>query len=415
MLGERSDQVQSERPRFPALDPEPSRSESLRRRLRNCAVAVIAIVVLAGLGGLAAYLVGQARAPHSSATRPAPGTQTRPASAAPAGTVLSQTAHGPLVLSGLRGQRSRLLMSLPSEVYVAAADGRYVATSNGLLLSIGAHGLLSSTHMRNVDASAWSPTALADHDQYVALQYYNSTNSQADGIPVSITSLVTGKFRTLGVADTLSGDPAAAGVIASLPAPPVATSTPTIAPSNGQWPDGRVVIRDAGKKDVLLGTAAQFNQDVGLPATAQTDLSPQPSPSGGMIAIVVQPIAGHYAAGVVVVTRAGRELFALHRAGRSVSAVWSPSGQSLAMIAQIPHGSVLAIWKVSDSTSASQRFPGTAGYGACVWSPDGAWILCAVTGQHSSGEQWAVASARGGPMVVTTGPGYPVQWLATGQ
>jgi hypothetical protein len=414
MAGERSDQVQSERPRFPALDPEPSRSESLRRRLRTYAVAGVAIVVLAGLGGLSTYLVRQTHAPHRGAGRQAQGTPTRPASAAPAGTVLSQTPHNALALSGLRGQRSRPLMSLPSQAYVAAADDRYVATSNGLLLSVGAHGLLSSTHMRNVDASAWSPVALADHDQYVAAQYYNSTNSQADGIPVSITSLVTGKFRTLGVADALSGDPAAAGVIASLPAPPVATSTPTIAPSDGQWPDGRVVIRDAGKKDVLLGTAAQLNQDVGLPVTAQTDLLPQPSPSGDMIAIVVQPIAGHFAAGVVVVSRAGRELFAFRRAGRSVSAIWSPSGHSLAMVAEIPHKSVLHIWTAGDGTSA-QNFPGSADYGACVWSPDGAWILCAVTGEHSNGEQWAVASARGGPMVVTTGPGYPVSWVATGQ
>jgi hypothetical protein len=376
-------------------------------------VAAVAIVVLAGLGSLATFLVRQARAPHSSASRHSQA-QTRPASAAPAATVLSQTPRGALVLSGLRGERPKLLMSLSQQVYIAATDNRYLATSNGLLLSIGANGRLSSAHMRNVDAGTWSPSGLADHDQYVALQNYNTSASQADGIPLSITSLLTGKSQSLGVADSVTGDPAAAGVIASLPAPPVATSTPTIAPSNGQWPDGSVVIRDAGKKDVLLGKAAQLNADVGLPATAQTDLFPQPSPSGGVIAIVVQPIAGHFPAGVVVVTRAGRELFALRRAGRSVSAIWSPSGQSLAMAVQVPHGSVLDIWSASDATSA-QSFPGAANYGACVWSPDGAWILCAVTGQHSSGEQWAVASARGGPMVLTTGPGYPVRWLGGGQ
>jgi hypothetical protein len=413
MAGERGGQLQSEGPRFPALDPEPSRSEALRRRLRKCAVAAVAIVVLAGLGSLATFLVRQARAPHSSASRHSQA-QTRPASAAPAATVLSQTPRGALVLSGLRGERPKLLMSLSQQVYIAATDNRYLATSNGLLLSIGANGRLSSAHMRNVDAGTWSPSGLADHDQYVALQNYNTSASQADGIPLSITSLLTGKSQSLGVADSVTGDPAAAGVIASLPAPPVATSTPTIAPSNGQWPDGSVVIRDAGKKDVLLGKAAQLNADVGLPATAQTDLFPQPSPSGGVIAIVVQPIAGHFPAGVVVVTRAGRELFALRRAGRSVSAIWSPSGQSLAMAVQVPHGSVLDIWSASDATSA-QSFPGAANYGACVWSPDGAWILCAVTGQHSSGEQWAVASARGGPMVLTTGPGYPVRWLGGGQ
>jgi hypothetical protein len=265
-----------------------------------------------------------------------------------------------------------------------------------------------------VDASTWSPAGLADHDTYIALENYNTAASQADGNPLSITSLVTGKSRSLGVADEVSGDPAGAGVIASLPAPPVATSTPTVAPSNGEWPDGSVVVRDAGKKDVLLGTAARLNGDAGLPASAQTDLFPQPDPAGDMIAIVVQPIAGHLPAGVVVVTRTGRELFALSRAGRSVSVSWSPSGHSLAIVVQVPHGSVLHIWSSGEATAA-QRFPAAADYGACVWSPDGAWILCAVTGEHSNGEHWAVASARGGPMVVTNGPGYPISWLGPGQ
>ncbi len=388
----------------------------MRRWLRKCAATAAVIVMLAGLGGLSTYLL-RGHASHGSASHQHGVRQTvrtRPASAAPAGTVLSQTPKGALALSDLRGQHPKLLMSLPQQVYVAAADSRYLVTSNGLLLSVGAHGQLSSTRMRNVNASAWSPAGLADHDQYIALLNYNTAASQADGTPLSITSLVTGKSQSLGVADDVSGDPASAGVIASLPAPPVATSTPTAAPANGEWPDGSVVIRDAGKKDRLLGTAGQLNSDAGLPASAQTDLYPQPDPAGDMIAIVVQPIAGRFSAGVVVVTRTGRELFALSRAGLTVSVSWSPSGQSLAIVAQLPHGSVLHIWS-SGETGAAQRFPGAADYGACVWSPDGAWILCAVTGQHSNGEQWAVASAHGGPMVVTTGPGYPISWLGAGQ
>jgi len=413
MEGERGSHRQAQWPRFPALDSEPSRSEALRRRLRICAVAAAAVVILAGLGGLTADLVRRASMRHGNAAQPSQAARTRPASAAPAGSVLSETERGALALSGLRGQHARLLMSLPQQVYVAAANSRYIATSNGLLLSIGPNGQLSSTRMRDVNAGTWSPEGLADHNQYVALQNYDTDASQPDGIPLSITSLLTGRSQSLGVADDVSGDPAAPGVIASLPAAPVATTTPTIAPSNGEWPDGSVVIRDAGRKDVLLGTAARLNQDVGLAASAQTDLFPQPDPAGDMIAIVVQPIAGHLPAGVVVVTRTGRELFALSRAGRSVSATWSQSGHSLAIIAQVSQGSVLHIWS-ADGIATAQRFPGTAEYGACVWSPDGAWILCAVTGQHATGEHWAVASARGGPMVVTTGPGYPIMWLGTG-
>jgi hypothetical protein len=409
MQAERADHDRAT-PRFPALDPELSRSEVGRRWLRNCAATAAVIVILAGLGGLTTYLLRE-HAPHSSASRQHGAQQTaktRPASAAPAGTVLSQMPAGPLALSDLRGQHPKLLMSLPRQAYVGAADSRYVAISNGLLLSIGAHGKLSSTRIRNVSASTWSPAGLSDHDQYIALENSNGSSGPGEN-PIDMTSLATGKSQSLGTGDTISGDPTAVGVIVSLPAVSVTRGTPT----NGLWPDGSVVLRDAGSKNVLLGTAAQLNADVHLPAGALTNFQPQPDPASDKIAIVVQP-DGRGSAGVVVVTRTGRELYTLGGLGSYASASWSPSGRSLAIAAPGPHGSVLHIWNASASTSV-QPFPGQADYGDCVWSPDGAWILCAVTGQHSNGEQWVVASARGGPMVVTNGPGYPVSWLGSGQ
>ena len=179
------------------------------------------------------------------------------------------------------------------------------------------------------------------------------------------------------------------------------------------WPDGKVVIRDAGRKDVLLGTAAQFNADAGLPASTADYLFPVPDPAGDKIAVEVEPQSGRLPSGVVVVSRSGHKLFALGRAGHYVGVSWSLSGRSLAMPAQVAHGSVLHIWNASGSTSA-QPFPGRADYAGCSWSPDAAWILCEVSGPHASGEQWAVASASGGPMVVTKGPGYPLAWLPAG-
>jgi hypothetical protein len=410
MQVERGDHEHSATPPFPALDPELTRSAQTRRWLRNGAVTAAVIVILAGLGGLTTYLV-RGHAPQRSASG-RPGVQqtakTLPASAAPAGTVLSQTPRGPLTLSGLRGQHPKLLMSLPEQAYVGAADSRYVATSTGLLLSIGAHGRLSSTRVRNVSASTWSPAGLSDHDQYIALENSNGSSGPGEN-SIDMTSLATGKSRSLGTGDTISGDPAAVGVIASLPAVSVTTGAPT----NGLWPDGSVVLRDAGSKNVLLGTAAQLNADVHLPAGALTGFQPQPDPAGDKIAIVVEP-DDRGSAGVVVVTRTGRELYALGGLGSYASAAWSPSGQSLAIAAPGPHGSVLHIWNASGSTSV-QPFPGHADYGDCVWSPDGARILCAVVGEHSNGEQWVVASAHGGPMVVTNGPGYPIRWLGAGQ
>jgi hypothetical protein len=414
MRGEDIDLDQSGRRRFPALDAELSRSKMTRRRLRNAAAVVAAVVVLAGLGGLTAYLV---RGPAGHAgVHPAapPPVKTLPAASAPAGSVLSQTPGGALALSGLRGRAPTVLMSLPRQVYISPTlDGRYFVTTNGELLSLGAHGHLTATRLRNVSQTSWSaggPEPLADHDKYLALQNFNGTGSPADGSPITIRSLATQKAQSLGTGDQMSGDPAAPGVIISVPAAIVATSTPTANGANGMWPDGKVVIRDAGRKDVLLGTAAQFNADAGLPAKTPDYLFPVPDPAGDKIAVVVDPQTGRLPSGVVVVSRSGHKLFALGRAGRYVGASWSLSGRSLAMPAQGAHGSVLHIWNASGSTSA-QPFPGRADYAGCSWSPDGAWILCEVSGPHASGEQWAVASAAGGPMVVTKGPGYPITWL----
>jgi len=424
MRGDDIDLDHAARRRFPALDAELSAGKMARLRLRNAALVAAVAVVLAGAGGLTAYLAGGTTAAPGSARRAAPAVQTRPATSAPAGRVLSQTPRGALAVSGLRGHAPTVLMSLPAQVYVSSTlDSRYFVTTNGQLLSLGASGKLTVTRLRNVSETSWSaggPEPLADHDKYLALQNFNTAGSQADGSPIMIRSLATQREQRLGTGDQLSGDPAAPGVIISLPAPIVATSTPTAAGASGMWPDSRVVMRDAGRKDVLLGTAAEFNTEVGLPAKTQDYLFPVPDPSGDKIAILVEPQSGFGEAqastlpsGVVVVSRSGHTLYALVRAGRHVGAAWSPSGRELAMPAQGAHGSVLHLWTAAGHTSA-QPFPGRADYAGCSWSPDDRWILCAVSGPHSSGEQWAVAAAAGGPMVATKGPGYPIAWLPGG-
>ncbi len=417
MRGDDIDLDRSVRRRFPALDAELSAARMARRRLRNAALVTAVVVVLAGLGGLIASLTSGTAAPGGAAHRAAPApVKTLPATSAPAGSVLSETQHGALALSGLGGHPAKVLMSLPSQVYVSSTlDARYFVTTNGQLLSL-ANGHLTATRLRNVGPAGWNaggPEPLADHDKYLAVQNFNNPGSEADGSPIMIRSLATQKGQSLGTGDQLSGDPAAPGVIISLPAPIVATSAPTTAGANGMWPDGKVVIRDAGRKDVLLGTAAQFNADAGLPAKTPDYLFPVPDPAGDKIAVLVEPQTGRLPSGVVVVSRSGHKLYALGRAGHYVGAAWSLSGQSLAMPALAGSRSVLHLWTAGGDTSA-QPFPGRSDYSGCSWSPDGRWILCEVSGPHASGGQWAVASAAGGPMVITKGPGYPVAWLPAG-
>ena len=415
MQGERGSQDHRGRLPFPALDPEFSRAELIRRRLRNWSAAAAVIVILAGLGGLATYLLRGHVTPHRGASERTnqQTVKTLPASAAPVGTVLSQTPRGALAISGLRGQPAPPLMSLPQQVFVSPSlDNAFLAVSNGLLVSVGAHGHLSATHLKNVSTTKWSPVGpepLADHDRFLALEYSGASAGPGDNA-ISVRSLATGKSESLGSGDLVAGDPAAAGVVASLP---VASLT-SGAPANGLWPDGMVVLRDAGQKAVVLGTAAQLYQDVHLPAGTLANFFPSPDPAGDKIAIVVQPLNPAASAGVVVVTRSGRVVYAVGGAGRSVSVSWSLSGQSLAIAGQGPHESVLRIWTASGSPSV-QPFPGHAGYTDCVWSPDGAWILCALAGEHSDGKQWVVAAASGGPMAVTKGPGFPLSWIGDGR
>jgi hypothetical protein len=251
---------------------------------------------------------------------------------------------------------------------------------------------------------------VADHDRYAVLQNYSGFVSQEDGSPISIMSLATKKSQQLGSGDQATGDPAAAGVFTSIPAQAVATSGSIAVGTNGQWPDGKVVLRDAGKKDVLLGTAAQLDKAVHLRVGTPAYLFPVPDRAGDKIAIEIQPQVNSGSAGVVVVTRTGRVLYTIGGLGRSVSTSWSADGQALATVAQLPTGSELHIWRANAAASV-QRFPGNADYGVFSWSPDGKWLLCAISGRNANGEHWVVASATGGPMIVTKGPGYPIAWL----
>jgi Tol biopolymer transport system component len=169
----------------------------------------------------------------------------------------------------------------------------------------------------------------------------------------------------------------------------------------------------------VLASAAQLNRDVQLPASTPTLFFPYPSPDGDMVAVVVRPItvpgASSNSGGVVVITRTGRKL-ASFGGGGVLTPAWSPASTSLAFTANSGSGSVLRIWSTT-GPSAAQRIPTSAGklYSDCVWSPAGAWILCAAPGANDAGQDWVVAAASGGPLVVTHGPGFPIAWLGETQ
>ena len=72
---------------------------------------------------------------------------------------------------------------------------------------------------------------------------------------------------------------------------------------------------------------------------------------------------------------------------------------------------MLRIWTIGGPI-VTQPFPAAGGlYDWCIWSPDGAAVLCAAPGGGAGGQGWAVTRAAGGAMTGVRGPGFPVAWL----
>jgi hypothetical protein len=378
----------------------------------------VAVAAVLGLTRLTVHLLsGNGHPPTAS---PKSHVRALEASEAPPGRILSITQGQFLAISDLRGHRPTQLSSLGkfSPAPAPTLDNRYLVTPYDQLIAFSAQGRPAVTPMSNFNqnyfSGYWSTVSaepLADHDHDVVLNSggYNSGNN-----PVGISSLTTGKVYSPWQADDAAGDPRAAGIFASVAAPLHATSNP-----GNSFPDASVQLLDLGRPRVVLASAAQLNRDVQLPASTPTLFFPYPSPDGNTVAIVVRPItapgASSDSGGVVVVTRTGRKL-ASFGGGGVISPAWSPASTSLAFTASSGAGSVLHVWN-SSGPSAAQDIPNAVGklYSDCVWSPAGAWILCAAPGANDAGQNWVVAAASGGPLVVTHGPGFPIAWLGETQ
>jgi hypothetical protein len=218
-----------------------------------------------------------------------------------------------------------------------------------------------------------------------------------------VVSVATGHQVSLGAGRHVAGDPQARGVFVSVPAP--------VRPSTGTaraTPDSGIALRDAGRRPVLVASAADLNRDLGKPANVPVSLAAYPAPSGARLAVVVQPTASGTATGIVVLSRAGRLLGTARAslAPRSVP-VWSPSGRSLAYLTTGTRGPGLAIRTIGGRTTA-RPLPQVAGtYSTCVWSPDGESVLCG----GIDGGAWAMARADSGHAVAVRGSGTPIAWL----
>jgi WD40-like Beta Propeller Repeat len=300
-------------------------------------------------------------------------------------------------------------LGIVGQVVTASPDGRYLSLGNGQVAAVRTGPVLAA-YPTKVSVSwekiaAW-PDSFADHERQLVMLLTYGTNASAT-TPVVLTSLATGRSVSLGIGDQVAGDPQAAGAFLSVAAPPRPSATVTHVS-----PDARIELRDAGRPPVTLATAATLNHDLGQSQHLPVELIPYPDQSGGKVAVVVQPAAGSQQAGIVVLNRAGRVVGTVPaRLGVEGTPAWAPSGGSLAYSSNGSNGPELRVWKIGGQIVTRPLPVGDSSYSWCIWSPNGASILCAAPGGGTGSQNWAVTGAAGGAMAGVRGPGFPVTWL----
>jgi len=296
-----------------------------------------------------------------------------------------------------------------------APDGRFLSLGNGQVLIVKSDGTVAAYPSKVTISSVATPVypdSFADHDRDLIIlpDGYGAQGESAQN-PVTVVSIATGTSRSLGVADWVAADPAAAGAFVSVAAAQGASSSVEQAS-----PDSRVELRDVGRPAVVLATAAKLSRDLSLGRKTPVALDLYPDPSGDKIAVQVIPVAGTVA-GIVTLSRTGRVLGTLVTPfGVEGALAWSPAGTSVAYDSTGNLGPGLFIWTGSGQP-AEIPFPSDAangpGFSSCIWSSDGKLILCqaGVQGAH----RWVVASASGGARAVpAAAPGLPLEWFAGG-
>jgi hypothetical protein len=331
------------------------------------------------------------------------------------GRILALTSSGDLVLTDPAATHVTKLSAIGKVAQGTAAslDSRFLSLGNGQVLSVRRDATLAAypakVPLSSIALPAW-PDPFSDHDRDLVILPNGGFGSSAEN-PVTVVSVASGTSRTLGVADAVAADPAAAGAIVSVAARQHASSG-----VEQVSPDSRVELRDVGRPAVVLATAAELCRDLGVGPGTPVAFELFPNLSGDEIAVEVFPVAGN-SAGIVVLNRTGRVLGKIVTPfGVQGVPAWSPSGTVLAYPSIGNDGPGLFIWSGSGQPIERPIPPSVASgsfFGRCVWSADATAVLCetGVQGQ----QQWLVVGAQGGAVTVPTkAPGVPLLWLPGG-
>jgi hypothetical protein len=388
------------RPRFPALDPEPP-----PRPWRRAGITLI--ILLAGLGSWIGYTLAGTVPHHRSAAVPVSFVRGL------TGVVLAETPGSYLSATDMQTGKAVVFKNLgqfsSNPGPAVSADGRYLLDANvAQLLSLS-----SLDHPRTVpNALSFSPGDMpgftsspwTGHDTgVVELHYPLAAGGLESTVPVAtVESIRTGRAVSLGRADAAAGDPRQAGAFIAVPKPGAALP-------DGNQPDARLVLADAGARSRVLATAAQLSHLLGVKRATTVSLVPIPNPQGSMVAVAVVSVTGHNdnAAGIVVLSRKGKVLGWQLGASAFAWAGWSHSGSTLAFVGYSRAGPEITEWTVG-IRSVTTALPESSEIGptACAWSPDDAALLCD-GGPHGN---WLVV--RSGTESVAAGQGQPILWAS---
>ncbi len=425
---------------FPAIDPEPehrySRQTVIRAATACLAVCAVAAAVLAGVRLADAKRPAQAAAPARFTDRDGlivfeEQPSGRLGTASPDGTHPVTAAS----VSPLQG----------TDLPVSAPDGRYLADAEAELVTIGAHGPASVTHVLPPVAPAqtqpgsgleWAPPTFADGSRYLAVTECDP-GKQNSGYEAWTSWLIPtggGKPESLGPVTASAGLPNSAAAVAALAANPAQQAQQVSCYSPGQA-DGSLDLLASGKPPRVIATAAALARAAGWTPGTPVQLDASPSPDGSLLFVTVakdivpavpaQPGLLERERVNLLLTRTGRVISPVRVTGAFRSA-WSPNGSQAAVCSAAP-GQPSSVSVLTAAGTASRTvtartitLPGhrDAACDQLLWSPDGTQLIYSarttfrgLTQADDLQHGWTVIDLRTGTAHDVTAPGQPAAWL----
>lgn len=317
-----------------------------------------------------------------------------------------------------------LFSAVPADTGWASPDGHWLLLADGELIDLTADRPLPAAQAvppelvvgPGRDLSAAGPVELATSEPWAD---FSSRLVVAYGGRLSSVELATGASVTMGTGQLPAGDPVSNGaayvVSGGLLPPSVARlfggSAAAVA---------RIERVSAGRPAQTLASGSQLAAVLGGSAGATVVAGQLAfSPDGSRLAVAVAGLGGtQRTGGVVVLNRGGGVLDVASTpfsAGRTWLA-WSPAGNRLAFGIPLPTTPQLAagaeflepqLWHPgTDTAHPAAGAGGEAPADPCLWSPDGAALLC------GDGGQWSIVELDGSPQTtVTDAPGQPLAWV----